>query len=193
MLPITPFNRDTFLHAEIARLIGKWHVQVAFETGTYHGYTTLALSLLCELTYTVEINELHFARACAFFDGIGERGQIISDCGSSQVILEANLAELSGKRTLFYLDAHWGHYWPLLDELKAIAKLDAPPPVIAIHDFKVPGRPDLGFDSYDGQDLELAYIEKSLKAIYGDEGYDFHYNSIAIGAHRGVIFIEPKK
>lgn len=193
MLPITPFNRDTFLHAEIARLIGKWRVSVAYETGTNHGHTTLALSMLCELTYTAEISAEYFERACELFDGVGERGQIIAECGSSPAILEANLPKLAGLRTLFYLDAHWQSYWPLLDELRVIAKLDASHPVIAIHDFKVPGRPDLGFDSYDGQDLEFSYIEDSINAIYGEAGYELHYNRLAIGAHRGVVFIEPKQ
>ena len=192
MIPICPFNRDAFLHAEVARLVGRWQVGVAFETGTFRGHTTIALSLLCELTYTAEINEESYDRAAELFELAYERGDIIADLGTSPEIIRASIPEITGLRVLFYLDAHWEDYWPLLDELKVIAELSAPPPVIVIHDFKVPDRPDLGFDSYGDQDLDYDYIRQSLTQIYGENGYDFHFNRVAIGAHRGVIFIEPK-
>ncbi|MFT6380150.1 MAG: putative O-methyltransferase YrrM [Akkermansiaceae bacterium] len=145
---LSPFNNDPFLHAEVARLIGKWGAEVAFETGTYHGHTTLALSLLCPRTFTAEIDANNFSHACELFDQVYEHGNIEANQGTSPEVLKQNLPEVSGARTLFYLDAHWESYWPLLDEAKMIAQQDAPPPVIVIHDFEVPERPDLGFDSY---------------------------------------------
>jgi len=130
MIQITPFNGDTFLHAEVARLVGKWGVEVAFETGTYHGHTTIALSLLCERTYTAETEQENYSLSCELFELIHERGNIVAVNDSSPKALEMNLTKISGTRTLFYLDAHWESYWPLLDELKIISEQDAPPPVI---------------------------------------------------------------
>lgn len=189
---ITPFNRDSFLHAEVARLIGKWQVSTAFETGTYRGHTTIGLSLLCEDTLTVEINEESYNRACQLFELSGVLGNISADLGPSPESLRASLPDLAGKRVLFYLDAHWEAHWPLLDELSVITDLDAPPPVIVIHDCKVPDRPDLGFDSYNGQDLDFSYVKEHLQAIYGKQGFHHYYNQMATGANRGIIFIEPK-
>jgi len=192
MLSITPFNGDGFLHAEIARLMGKWKVEVAFETGTHHGHTTIALSQLCDRTYTAEISEENHTLACELFDLACERGNIIANLGSSPAVIEAALPEILGARVLFYLDAHWETYWPLLDELATIRKLKAPPPIIVIHDFKVPDRPDFGFDRYLDKELDFDYVRGSLDLIYGEEGFDYHFNRIAAGAHRGAIFIEPK-
>jgi hypothetical protein len=182
MIQITPFDGDTLLHAEVARLVGKWGVDVAFETGTYHGHTAVAFSLLCERTFTAEIDQENYSRSCELFESVHERGNIFAVHDTSPKALKMNLS-----------DAHWESYWPLLDELKVISELDAPLPVIVIHDFKVPDRLDLGFDSYAGQDLDFDYIRESLESIYGSEGYNHHFNILSIGACRGVIFVEPKK
>jgi hypothetical protein len=87
MIPICLFNRDTFLHAEVARLVGRWQVSVAFETGSFRGHTTIALSLLCERTYTAEINQESYARATELFELAYERGDIIADLGTSPEII----------------------------------------------------------------------------------------------------------
>ena len=191
MNKINPFNNDPFLHAEVARLCGKWDVEVAFETGTYQGHTTIALSLLCQRCYTAEIKQANYSQACDLFSSSPHCKNIFSRHGNSPEILEMSQTDLQGVQALYYLDAHWNFYWPLLDEMDAIAKIDAPPPIIVIHDFKVPERADLGFDSYQSQDLEFRYIEQKLDLIYGPRGYSYHYNSVAAGANRGVIFIEP--
>ena len=95
-----------------------------------------------------------------------------------------------------FLDAHWGDTCPLLGELGSIAKpeRDLPrKPVIMIHDFQVPGRPDLGFDRFpNGTPFELSAIAGHLDDIYGPGGWDHHYNDKAEGAKRGIIYIEPK-
>jgi hypothetical protein len=88
---------------------------------------------------------------------------------------------------LFYLDAHSHIETPLLDELKAIAEAEIKP-IIVIHDWKIPDRPDLGYDSYNGQDYTFEWIKPSIEAIYGDE-YAYYYNNQAEGAKRGVIYI----
>ena len=50
------------------------------------------------------------------------------------------------KKVLFYLDAHWGKYWPLRDEIREVLKRKQA--IIVIDDFLVPYHPFHGFDAY---------------------------------------------
>ena len=75
-----------------------------------------------------------------------------------------------GHDTIFFLDAHWNDYLPLLEELEAINRFDLHP-VIAIHDFKEPTG-QLGYDSYNGHDICLSYIKEKLDAIYRAKNSD---------------------
>lgn len=188
---IEPFNDDCFLHAEIARLIGKWDVEIAVETGTNQGYSAWALSLLCPKVYTIEINREFYESAAKFFGQAVVSGEIVSLWGSSPAVLQGIQAELTGKRVLFYLDAHWQEYWPLLDELKVISSLGVSDPIIVIHDFEVPGRPDMGYDSYGDAKLDWEYVARAVAEIF-DEQPLVHYNEVAAGANRGCCFIEPR-
>jgi hypothetical protein len=71
------------------------------------------------------------------------------------------IASQLDERTLFFLDAHWYNYCPLLDELAVIARHRLRPAVIAIHDF-VTGHPDqLGYDCYQSQPFTLEWINSS--------------------------------
>jgi hypothetical protein len=63
------------------------------------------------------------------------------------------------------LDAHWQDYWPLLNELKEIAKTHNNTCCIVIDDFQVPNRP-FKYDSYKNQPLNLQYVKQELKNIY---------------------------
>jgi hypothetical protein len=96
------------------------------------------------------------------------------------------------ENAIFFLDAHWGDFCPLLSELEVIAKYNFP--IIAIHDFKVPNEPTLGYDSINGQAFEYEWIKPSLDAIYGEGGYDYYYNSNEKSTEikRGIIYITPK-
>jgi len=82
---------------------------------------------------------------------------------------------------------------PLLDELETIAKYELLP-VIAIHDFKVPGG-GLGFDAYNGQEYTFEWIKPKIDKIYSfkNRGYKHYYNTPekACGAMRGIIYIVP--
>lgn len=60
----------------------------------------------------------------------------------------------------FLLDAHWYESWPLLDELKALKGFKNC--CIEIHDFKVP---NMGYVSYNKQDLDIDYIREDLMAV----------------------------
>ena len=63
-----------------------------------------------------------------------------------------------------------------------------------IHDFQVPGYPDLGYDQYKDIKYNFDYVKEHLDAIYGGvEGYSYYYNSDAVGAKRGCLFVLPKE
>lgn len=100
--------------------------------------------------------------------------------------------EVVNNNTLFFLDAHWGSHCPLKDELKVIAKHGLRP-VIAIHDFYVPGEHGLAFDSYNGQALTFDWLGPVFDEIYGANGYHYYYNSEAESTEIkvGIIYIVP--
>jgi len=214
-----PFNGDGYAAAEVLRLKAKHGLTVAVETGTCYGSTTLFLWEHFRHVNTTEIDRPTFdiavQRMCdhvgrfikddigtrdVWIGGHGHEGQpnsIKANLGSSpDVIARTAPAWLSAKegqdRHFFFLDAHWGNVCPLLDELDAIAQAGIRP-VIMIHDWQVPDRPDLGHDYFpDGRPFALEHITTALDLIYGREGWDYHYNDEAEGARRGILYVEPK-
>jgi predicted O-methyltransferase YrrM len=185
---VAGFESDSILKAHFETLIAKHGIDTIIETGTYMGATTLQFASMVPHVYTIEANKEYHDQAKAKFEG----KNIESFLGSSADILDKVIAKMPiTKKMLFFLDAHWGPNNPLLKELQIIGNAKIKP-VIAIHDFKVPGHPELGFDSYDGQDYEWDWIAASIDALYGTGNYTYHYNTTAEGASRGVIFIEPK-
>jgi hypothetical protein len=106
--------------------------------------------------YSVEINpEFHNTVKNLF----SSNSNIIFACESSERYLQHLIHSnaLNGTHNcFFYLDAHWGEYWPLRDEIKQIVKL--PRFVISIDDFKVPGHRNFRYDSYGGKDCRWSYI-----------------------------------
>lgn len=183
------FEGDESLKDEFKALVDKFKINAIVETGTYRGATTKRLIELAREVHSIEINENNFREAC---ENCTHESGINLYLDSSEKALPKLIDKLKeeNKNILFFLDAHWNDYNPLLDELKIIANKGLSP-VIAIHDFKVP-ETDLGFDSYNGQDYDFNWIESSLKEIY-PEGFNFHFNdeTKSTGARRGVIFIYP--
>lgn len=185
------YEGDTFIHDQLQKLCARFKVSHVVETGTYRGATTKKLVTLSGVrsVYTVEVVEENFKVA---EKELAEFPNIKPVLGNSVDILNKWLITLPNIASgiLFFLDAHWEDYNPLLDELKEIADFGLKP-VIFIHDFKVPERSDLGYDSYKGQDYDFQWIKPSVDRIYGENGYSYHYNSEASGAKRGVIYIYP--
>jgi len=98
-------------------------------------------------------------------------------------------------RALIFLDAHWGENCPLQKELEVIADRSKKKPIIAIHDFKIPGKPEYGYDSYQGQDFTFEWLEPWFDLIYGKGQYEHFYNTgiVEESAKRGIIFLVPKE
>lgn len=176
-----PCNGDTYLQETIRILIELHQCRSIVETGTCLGTTAFWFASLAP-TVTIESNQDLF-RSLRVPQGV--KYPLATLYGRSESLLR-NVAAPS---PLVYLDAHWGGSWPVLDEIKACARLK--PKVIVVHDCQVPGREDLGYDSHEGKPLSMAYLRPTLTA-YFPFGYSYSYNSQATGAKRGVVFIQPR-
>lgn len=185
------FEGDTYLKDRVQKLINQYNIKTVMETGTFKGSTTIQFADMVNDVYTTEVNPEYYKEALAKFSA-NKKDNIHPNLGSSVEILPKLLTTISQPQMLlFFLDAHWGPNNPLIEELKIIAEHRLKP-VIVIHDFKVPGHPELGYDTYGGQDYEWSWIADSIDNIYGKDNYIVSYNSEAVGMKRGVIFITPK-
>jgi hypothetical protein len=184
------FEGDTFAFEKFRNLVSEHKIDCIIETGTFLGSTTKKFADMVPEVHTIEVNESNYNKAKEYLVGIvnihkhfGNSADVLVNILSNEVPLDKNI--------LFFLDAHWEQYNPLLDELKVIAEFGLRP-VISIHDFKVPGHPELGFDTYKDIVYEFDWIKPSIENIYGPDGYNVEYNSEATGAKRGLIYITPK-
>lgn len=176
-----PFEGDTYITKEILKLKEMFGIKSVLETGSQYGFTLKWFTenfdyvIGCEINRDFHLYCLKNELPCQYIDCV-------------------SLIKQKSFYGLYYLDAHgFGTKCPLKEELKAISELFngwVPKPVICIHDFKVPGK-DFGFDTYE-YELCFEEIEPLLKQIYPD-GFDYHYNTEANGAKRGIIFIYPKQ
>lgn len=177
------FEGDESLAQEITK--AKKGIKVCVETGTYLGGSTKRFSQMFDKVYTIEFLQENFDKAKQHLQGCENVKQYL---GSSAIEIYNVLSEIKEKKVFFFLDAHWQNDCPLIDELQAIGQ-SGKSGIIAIHDWKVPNS-DLGFDSYNGQDFTYEWIEPTLQANF--KQYKAWYNNpkTAIGARRGVLFIE---
>ena len=83
------------------------------ETGTYDGETSLAMSLLFEKVFTCDVIDWKRRPEIYFADNLTYETKTSPD------FLRAHLPEIR-KQSIFFLDAHWGAFWPLRDELSII-------------------------------------------------------------------------
>ena len=147
------FNGDYFIEHEISNLINTYKILNIIETGTYFGGTTRALAHILNngTVHSIEICQEFYKQAKENLADLISNNKIQLYKGSSPDLLKRILPDLKGP-VLFYLDAHWSLYWPLIDELTTIATIRAADiNIIAIHDFFVPdsnGNAKFGYDQY---------------------------------------------
>lgn len=186
-LGFSAFNNAPEIGAFVAYLKRNFSIDVAIETGTCSGSSTVFFSLLFNEVHTMEIVEEFYKGACT---NLRFCNNVICHLGSSEKILAELLPSLKGKPILFYLDAHW-QYWPLLDELEEISKTHRDNCIIIVDDFKVPGRKDIPYDSYNNHECSYEYIKDQLDKVYSE--YTYHY-VIPKNKHSRAKFVAiPKK
>ena len=164
------FNRAPELRPFFEMLKQYYPITIVVETGTYQGRTTAFFAQAFEEVHTIEISPDFIAQA---------KEQLSSFCniqfhlGSSNQVLAQILPTLKDRFILFYLDAHWRHYWPLLDELEEIYKTHRQHCIIVIDDIKVPGRPDIPYDAYQDHECSFDYVKSKVEKIFNN--YSVHY------------------
>jgi hypothetical protein len=182
------FGGRSAVYYEVAALASKHGIKTAVETGTYKGWTTVALAEVFSEVYSVEVNrEYHLESA----EKLSKWKRIMCYHGNSADWLRRLLPNLR-QPVFFYLDAHWYEDWPILGEIGAVSEASHSGAVIVIDDFKVPGRADFGYDTYGGQELNWDYVKEAVSSIYGKKGFRYYYNdSLAGSTGNGVLFVEP--
>ena len=184
--PTNAFNGDRYVLHEVKKIVKDFNIKNIFETGTYLGATTKVLSSVVENVYTVECNSDYYNQSKTF---LKDCKNVNMNLGSSPAVMDLILPTLTG-RTLFFLDAHWYNYCPLIDEIKMVEKHGKSDSVLIVHDFKVPGQ-KFGYDSYNGQDYEYSWVKPHLHSLYNDK-FTYKYNDVAEGACRGVLYVYPE-
>lgn len=208
----------------------KYIIDIAIETGTCEGDGTLELSKHHDLVITCEIDNSYCKNSMNKFKRQGyelksefhtksfnlpiyefqkDNKRIYLVEGSSNIVLDDILNDGMGfeikKSIVFYLDAHWNEYFPILDELKAISKYNLSDSKIIIHDFYVPGFTEYktneygilvhywGNDFYKMGDLNFNYVKEELFKINpGILSYfpdDVHNQEDKAG--RGILYSVP--
>lgn len=185
----TAFNRDPIIEKEMKRIVSRFDINCVIETGTWKAISTRFFATIVPEVHSIEIVE---AMHLEGLKNTRDFQNILLYCGSSNNVLGDLLPTLSHKKILFYLDAHWQNYWPLLDEIRIIGSVIPDKAIIVIDDFQVPHR-DFQYDSYHNQANNLSYIKDALTEAY-PKGYTYYYNNTTQRPLRGVgkIYIFPE-
>lgn len=188
------FENDTFLKAELERLVAKHHLKSVIETGTEFGGSANAFARMGGVQIVVTIDIWRHV----------EDGDLLPNVkfmlGDSRLVLPeaiAYIAEPNMLPCLFFLDAHTSietDSCPLRRELAIIghfstSDLAIPSPVLVIHDCMVPGK-DFGYDTYKEGPICWDAVSDLIRATYPN-GHSAHFNTEATGSRRGCLFIEP--
>ncbi len=174
------------MQARFREIVAKRGIKVIVETGIDKGLSTVKLAGMAGTVFAVD-NNVHCFRE--LYENLGRAGvkNVVPVLASSPDALHA-LRPLLPDETLFFLDAHWQSYWPLLDEIAAIRPGAG---VIVMHDVVVPGHPELGSDCYGGQHLNYEYVKEALTRW--SPTHRIEYNERAdCPMPRGVGYVFPR-
>jgi len=186
-----PAYSDLELKERTAKLVKEYNICKIYETGTYYGKSSNILTNMFSdvKIFSYELNNEFFNIAKS--NNINNKNVTLKKLNSPDGLIED--VTPGENNVLFFLDAHWGDYWPILDELRAIKSKNIKPCII-IHDFYVPNDNNTGarfpYDAYKGQPLSLDYIKNDLISIYGENNFQYAYAK-APTLNTGVIYIIP--
>jgi len=174
---------DNFLRARFEQIVRDHAIEVIVETGTHAGLSTVEFAEMVPRVVGIDVDPVCCAVAQARCADAGiDNVEIIR--GNSPDVVARLVPTLPADRTLWFLDAHWGPEWPLLDEIAAIPRGAG---VIVIHDFRCPGRHD-GFDIYGGKRCEYEYVAEQLAAWSPSHRVEYATEFAGGGVGTGFIF-----
>lgn len=182
------FNHAPELSSFFNYLKTKHHIDTVVETGTYQGSTTVLFGRLFKEIHTIELFEPTYNATCKTLSPFKN---VHCHLGSSEKVLREILPSLKGKRTVFYLDAHWDNHWPLLEEIREIAKTHKDNCVIVIDDIKVPGKARFPYDTYGEIECSYEYAKGALAEAFTE--YSIHYLLPKSVHSRAKLVAIPKK
>lgn len=174
---------NNIVHAfEFDILIRLYDIDTIIETGTHVGDTTEYLAQTYPhmkiITCETDSERYHLAE------------MRLEEYKNVEVVNESSaelLPKLKGKykNCLYFLDAHWDKYLPLLDELKNITT-----GVVCIHDFDI-NNPRFGYDVCGGIKLCKEYIQPVVsQTIYCNNENYVYENYIEQKEPRGRAYID---
>ncbi len=185
---LSGFEGDNIMRRQFAAIFAKHRINLVIETGTYLGGTANQLRSMVKELITIEVNKEFYEEAK---NNIGNHSNVtMLNMDSVKALSDILKTKAKKKNIFFFLDAHWYESCPLLEELGEIAMAGIKP-VIAIHDFFVPGT-NFGFDTYKGQRFDWEFVREAIEKIYGVDNFTYFYNQQAEGAQRGILYVEPK-
>ncbi len=155
--------QDRIARETIIKLRDEFHIQFAFETGTYKGVNVEWLCNHFPVVFSVENNKEYFEIAKERLEQVGiTNGRLILD--DSPKTIKWVRQRINGN-IFFYLDAHF--YDPnrkqkfvVVDELKTLRGYGDC--VICIHDFD---NGEFGHLTYDGQPLNWDIIGEHIQKV----------------------------
>lgn len=163
---------DAQLRIDILEYQKKFNYDIIIETGTDSGTSSIGFSQMFKKVYTCDINE-------KIVDYVTDRFKDIPNItfmlGNSPDCLRKWFAEIGHDKFFLFLDAHWGGYWPLQDELQVVIDFGYKP-FIFIHDFDCK-QPNWAYDSYNDIPLDYDYVKDKMDKIYGDGKYVFEMST----------------
>jgi predicted O-methyltransferase YrrM len=180
------FNSAPELTSLFAFLKKEYGIDTVVETGTCKGNTTILFSFLFDDVHTIEVNPEYYRHSSNVLKSFPN---VRCYLGSSEKVLKSLLPQLQHKPVLFYLDAHWNEYWPLLDEIEQIGKTHRDNCIIVIDDAKVPGRNDIKYEAHGDRECSLEYIESKLKEV--SSSYTVHWIIPRTKHSRAKLMIIP--
>ncbi|WP_462188311.1 MULTISPECIES: O-methyltransferase [unclassified Frankia] len=178
-----PFGFDITTALQVDYLIDAYGCDGIIKTGCFLGDTTDYLARLYPTLpiITCDVVEEHAAFA---HTRLRDRPNTTVVTGDSAAVL----ASLTGRfdRPLVYLDAHWYDRWPLADELAAVQA-----GIVAVDNVDL-SHPRFGYDSYDGQPLNVARLGGlvDLETLYlGDPSIAYPYPCLEVGRRSGTAYL----
>jgi SAM-dependent methyltransferase len=184
---------DTALKVKFNEIIQKYGITTVIETGIHEGKSTLELSYMVDKVIGIEILEESIQVTKNRLDQ-NNRTNYELFLGSSPDILKQIMPTLQADRCIFFLDAHWWNYWPVNDEINSITKNEG---IIILHDFVVPERPDLYYDSYVvngiNQKFDYEFVKDSLTNWSPNHRLEYNSESFAQGGDSGIPNPETRR
>jgi len=154
-----PFNGQRRRTAAVAAMFGAIPFGTVIETGTYRAMTTRHLRTLTDAPIaTIEVNPAYYRYSQRRLAKLPRVHQFL---GKSPAVLEQLRTDETAwhaEPVFFYLDAHWLHDLPLLDELASIRRGWTEFAAL-IDDFAVDGDDGYFYDDYGpGKTLDLRHF-----------------------------------